>query len=280
MNPICFYHSADLDGICSGAIAKKFIPDVELVGYDYGKPFPWERIRNRHVYMIDVSLPSDGMRRILDESSQFCWIDHHKSAIEECKEARLRIAGDQQIGKAGCELAWKWFTSQETPLAVHLLGRYDVWDHSDERTLPFQYGARLAIKNGVEDDSWYGKGGLLDPSEDVVVYDILGKGGLILEYQINENAKAAKTCAFDAELDGLKLIAANKPMSNSQLFDSVWDPEKYHAMCLFYLNKRGQWKISLYTTREDVDVSQIAKARGGGGHQKAAGFIADLVPLR
>jgi phosphoesterase RecJ-like protein len=34
----------------------------------------------------------------------------------------------------------------------------------------------------------------------------------------------------------------------------------------------GQLKGSLRTTRDDVDVSAIAKSYGGGGHKKAAGF--------
>jgi nanoRNase/pAp phosphatase (c-di-AMP/oligoRNAs hydrolase) len=32
------------------------------------------------------------------------------------------------------------------------------------------------------------------------------------------------------------------------------------------------WTVSLYTTKEHIDVSQIAKKRGGGGHKQAAGF--------
>jgi phosphoesterase RecJ-like protein len=34
----------------------------------------------------------------------------------------------------------------------------------------------------------------------------------------------------------------------------------------------GKWKGSFRTTRDDVDVARIAKALGGGGHKKAAGF--------
>ena len=37
MKPICFYHKADLDGVCSGAIVKHFVPDCELYGFDYGE---------------------------------------------------------------------------------------------------------------------------------------------------------------------------------------------------------------------------------------------------
>jgi bifunctional oligoribonuclease and PAP phosphatase NrnA len=36
--------------------------------------------------------------------------------------------------------------------------------------------------------------------------------------------------------------------------------------------RRGEHKVSLRATDDDVDVSAIARARGGGGHRRAAGF--------
>jgi len=33
---VCFYHSADLDGHCSGAIVRKVFPQAQLVGANYG----------------------------------------------------------------------------------------------------------------------------------------------------------------------------------------------------------------------------------------------------
>jgi phosphoesterase RecJ-like protein len=40
--------------------------------------------------------------------------------------------------------------------------------------------------------------------------------------------------------------------------------------------RRGQRKVSLRATDEDVDVSVIARAQGGGGHRRAAGFSTAL----
>ncbi|HEX3433094.1 MAG TPA: DHH family phosphoesterase [Solirubrobacteraceae bacterium] len=40
--------------------------------------------------------------------------------------------------------------------------------------------------------------------------------------------------------------------------------------------RRGQRKVSLRATDEDVDVSLIARAQGGGGHRRAAGFSSPL----
>src|SRR5207302_3386039 len=46
----------------------------------------------------------------------------------------------------------------------------------------------------------------------------------------------------------------------------------------------GQHKVSLRATDDDVDVSVIARAQGGGGHRRAAGFITamrldELIPF-
>jgi phosphoesterase RecJ-like protein len=40
--------------------------------------------------------------------------------------------------------------------------------------------------------------------------------------------------------------------------------------------RKGQHKVSLRATDDDVDVSAIARAQGGGGHRRAAGFTTPL----
>jgi phosphoesterase RecJ-like protein len=42
--------------------------------------------------------------------------------------------------------------------------------------------------------------------------------------------------------------------------------------------RKGQHKVSLRATDDDVDVSIIARAQGGGGHHRAAGFSTTLEP--
>ena len=42
--------------------------------------------------------------------------------------------------------------------------------------------------------------------------------------------------------------------------------------------RKGQHKVSLRATDDDVDVSVIARAQGGGGHRRAAGFSTTLEP--
>jgi hypothetical protein len=51
---VVIYHRADFDGIFCREIAKKFLPEAELIGWDYGDPlipFPQEG----SVYVLDLS---------------------------------------------------------------------------------------------------------------------------------------------------------------------------------------------------------------------------------
>ncbi|MBI2990475.1 MAG: bifunctional oligoribonuclease/PAP phosphatase NrnA [Candidatus Magasanikbacteria bacterium] len=50
------------------------------------------------------------------------------------------------------------------------------------------------------------------------------------------------------------------------------DLNEGHASLIFKEKKGGAVKGSLRTTKDNVDVSMIAKAFGGGGHKKASGF--------
>jgi oligoribonuclease NrnB/cAMP/cGMP phosphodiesterase (DHH superfamily) len=139
----CFYHSSDLDGICSAAIVKYRYPECELIAidYDYNHHIFDSVSVGETVFMVDFSALSEHMR-YLKYHTDFIWIDHHKTAIEKCSKLEP-IAGIREIGKAACELTWEYlFPNKTMPEAVRLLGRYDVWDHSDPNTLPWQYGMR------------------------------------------------------------------------------------------------------------------------------------------
>ncbi len=270
---ICFYHSADLDGHCSGAIVKHKYPDCELYGIDYGDEFPWDKVKDQNVIMVDFSLqPFSDMIRLNQEAKTLDWIDHHISAIkdyEECGDIFPSFLDDK---KAACELTWEYLLGRATlPYVVTLLGRYDVWDHIID-VLPFQYGVRLYKTDPAWDmENW------LDWFN-CFPHKILDKGKTILKYVEQDNEKYVKFSSFEVNLHNFKCIVINRMMTNSQMFDSVWDPEKYDVMLTFGY-KKNQWTVSLYTDKEGVDVSEIAKKFGGGGHKQAAGFQCSSLPF-
>jgi len=284
---ICIYHNRDMDGFCSGAIVRKKYPEAVMIGYDYGEKFPWERIENNGpVIMVDVSLPIEEMRRlaVLCAPDGLTWIDHHKSAIEtydkfcvDSGESRTNrfLTPVLQIGVGACELAWNYlFMGKEIPLAVQLLSEYDVFSgQSDDvesrwmkEVLPFQYGIRLRCNSlktfpavGVFDEDAWG----LD--------EIIAEGCIVLKYQKQYAELLCRGGAFECELLEHSAICLNGGYLNSLAFDSVYDEVKHDIMVLFF-RESERWKVSLYTKKDWIDVSEIAKHFGGGGHKKAAGF--------
>ncbi len=82
--------------------------------------------------------------------------------------------------------------------------------------------------------------------------------------------------SFETTFKGLRAIVINKPISNSKVFDSVWDESKHDIMIIFGC-KPGSFKYSLYSTKDNVDCSDIARLFGGDGHKGAAGFHSDML---
>ena len=292
----CFFHSADLDGHCSGAIVKHFNPECELIPINYGQDFPWDKIApEEKVFMVDFSLqPFEGMKQ-LAAISDLVWIDHHQTAIDDYVNSGLSISGIQRSGIGACELSWEYFSRDPWPFAVQLLAEYDVWNHTDERTLPFQYGLRMQDTFPTSESAmnlWK----LLFHSEEVV-NALIGAGKTIIEYETQTNAKFCKSYSFETimptypmALAGpspadvpftLRGICINKGFTNSKVFDSVYDPAKHDLMitfCRLPLPKK-QWTVSLYSDKSEVDCGAIAKSFGGGGHKGAAGFQCDDLPF-
>jgi nanoRNase/pAp phosphatase (c-di-AMP/oligoRNAs hydrolase) len=58
---------------------------------------------------------------------------------------------------------------------------------------------------------------------------------------------------------------------SSETCRSIYNPDKHDIMIGFILIG-NKWSVSLRSAKEEVDVSLIAKRKGGGGHKGAAGF--------
>lgn len=285
---IGIYHSKDLDGYCSGAIMRHKYPDIKLIGMDYGQP-PFANPNHEEVIICDMSFPMEIMEQISKEANgKLLWIDHHISAINDfnkyCEGKEPFCEAVLDTKHAACELAWlRLFPDKDMPPVVEFLGVYDTWrtDHKvnywDFVIMPFQYGMRQICSTpetfpmNLFSVYYYIAGGDSSASP---INVILRRGEIILDYQKQQNEKACKFCAFETEFEGLRAICLNSGGANSQLFASVYDESKHDIMIPFVFTGKG-WTYSLYTTKENIDCSVLAKKYGGGGHKKAAGFKTD-----
>lgn len=280
MKKLILFHRADLDGQCSGAIAKLANEGAELFGIDYGDEIPWEKIKGAHVIMVDFSLqPWSEMERLGREAERVTWIDHHVTAIELWEGAKNTIDGiwdvHHQEDMAACELAWRYYygRAETPPLAVTYLGRYDVWDLGyDADVLPFQMGMRINDwdpRNDTSMSSWID---LLTPDDEGEedVRNLVIRGGYILEYQSQCNERLMSK-SFVHTWKGLRFLTVNAGGINSMAFESAFKPEEHDAVMSFFFTGK-HWTFSMYSPDQKHDLSVLAQEMGGGGHAHACGF--------
>jgi oligoribonuclease NrnB/cAMP/cGMP phosphodiesterase (DHH superfamily) len=276
---IIIHHSKDLDGYSSGAICKLKYPDATLIGWDYKDPIPWNDIPwNEPVIMIDVTFPMETMLKLSSKTDgQLTVIDHHISfkkdfdaAPNEWEKSRINYIYEPDV--AACEIGWKYlFPDKPIPYAITLLGRYDTWRQNEgdweNETLPFQYAMRTYCTSAETFDK-----SLLTLSDTkTIINSLKNEGRAILNYQEQQDMLACQRSAFEAIVSERPAICLNTRAFSSNTMKSVYDPSKHDLMVGFEYTGT-KWSVSLRSDKPDVDVSIIAKSKGGGGHKAAAGF--------
>lgn len=290
MNVHCFYHRADLDGHCSGAIVRHWCGEWDHTftphGVNYGDNVDWLGGAGPDALAVicDFTPEGPGAPDILlamqcAYGKGLVWIDHHKTALEAVGDAGKAFDGQRDSGTAACVLTWLHFMNhQRTPIAVGWLGRYDVFDRSEHEQwekviLPFQYGMKLYRTNpdGTDEPGLWDR--LLCAPETRHVSGplrIVEKGETCLAFERANNARTAKSAAYDCTFEGLLCCAANA-RGNSLVLDAAKRPE--HKMLVLWYFSGGKWIFRLFENgHDDVDCGEIAKRYGGGGHKGAAGF--------
>ena len=74
-------------------------------------------------------------------------------------------------------------------------------------------------------------------------------------------------------------MACNRLQVGSQLFDSVFDPQKHDVMIAFGWDG-NKWNVSLRSAKNGPDVSVLAKKYKGGGHVHSSGFQCQELPFK
>ena len=291
---ICVFHRTDFDGKCAGAIVKHRFPDCEMYGIDYADEFDFNRTTGHDVIMVDFSLENENQTRILALTSRnLTWIDHHKTSLGIEEKFDLKnVPGIRQVSTnpkdpkgenssnriSGCELTWKYFFPDRLlPYTVHLLGRYDIWDKSNlmiwnQEILPFQYGMRL--KHAEPDDQEFWKPHFTTDETSLLIHDTIKEGKAALAYDENLSERISKGLWFPIEFEGFKFQAINRSHANSHSAKSIWNPEEYDAI-MYFCRGPNVWRITMFTDKQGIDLTPVAKKFGGGGHSQACGFTTD-----
>ena len=279
------YHKADLDWLfwawaCWLPHQDDIIIAVPMQYWDE-LPCPLEDMTGHRVYIVDFSLPTEQME-YLNTNADLYWFDHHISAIRD--NEHLEIKGKRDTKMAWCRLAFHYHPEWDgTVWASHndvidLISNYDIRNNTDKEKreneiLPFQYGMRLEVWLDLDKVIDF-----MDSQFDVSLVRMKWK--VIMDNNKIQRENWMKKSG-DVEIDWLKWLALLWPAGwSSQIFESKRDNKKYDMMVYITYNlTKREYSVSLYSDREDVDCSVVAKKFGGGGHKWASWFVCNSLPF-
>jgi oligoribonuclease NrnB/cAMP/cGMP phosphodiesterase (DHH superfamily) len=270
---ICIYHGGCDDGFgAAWAVWKKW-PDVQFVPGVYGKEPP--DVTGKNVLMVDFSYK----RPVIEAMAKAAWsltiLDHHKTAqadlldmeawaaMEDCN---VKVVFD--MDQSGAALAWDYChgpidNKLKRPWMIDMIEDRDLWrfKHGDETR---QFSAALRTYP-MDFDVW---------QEISCRPEKLVEEGKVILRAHQANIQKFMADVFWEKIGGHSVPCCNVPYHYAS--DTAHEllqrfPDAPFAASWF---KRGDglFQASLRSEDRRLDVSEIAKKYGGGGHRNAAGF--------
>ncbi len=218
------------------------------------------------VVMVDFCTGREQLLRLKEQAASLLVLDHHKTAEAACAGLDFCIFDMEQ---SGAGLAWRHFhPDAPEPWWVSYAEDHDLWRFK----LP-QSKAVNSFLAGLPMESFEAwEANLPDLAEHAA-----DRGHAVLGYidrYVGEMAKQARVIAFA----GHDVPIVNAPYINtSELVGHLAQTAPFAVG--WFQRGDGKYQISLRSRGADgVDVSEVAKAHGGGGHRGAAGFACDALP--
>lgn len=263
MKPLCIYHGNCADGFgAAWAVRKALGDDVEFFAGTYQQDGP--DVTDRDVFLVDFSYKSSVLKIMAQKANSVTVIDHHKTAEEDLRPLIDEgiVGGIFDMSKSGAMLAWEWFHPEKEPptLIRHIQDR-DLWQFK----LPGTREIQAALFSYPYDfEVW----------DALMIMDLeqLHSGGCAIERKhfkdIEELLPATQRRMIIA---GHNVPVANLPYIHSSDAGHQMAIGEPFAAC--YMDGPDGRTYSLRSSEDGIDVSDIAKMFGGGGHAKAAGFF-------
>lgn len=261
--PLVLYHAGCPDGFGSAwAFYQKYGDKAEYRPVRYGDDYP--TVTGRTVFIVDFSYPRTILEKMEESASSLVVIDHHKTA-EEALSGLDYCHFD--MTHSGAYLAWKYlFGEDNVPLLIRYIEDRDLWKwelEGSEEILSFVDSYKKTF------DNWDELHRRLNKEYDEAWCEVYESGRAILRYK-NSIIKPILKRAYRLRMGGKDVLTVNSSVFQSELGSLLSESEPCAAV--YYWNGR-EFIFSLRSNESGVDVSEIAKKYGGGGHRNAAGFI-------
>lgn len=208
------------------------------------------------VYLLDFSYSRDTVVAMHERVRELHVLDHHQTAAKELEGLDYAIFDNE---KSGAVLAWQHFHPEEpVPELLRYVMDKDLWLFELPRSREVSAGLSA---QPFDFELW----SALD------VETLADEGALVLRYQsvvIDTICRQAR----EIELAGYRVPAVNATMLGSEVGAELLARHPGAPFVVIYFDRgdgKRQWSLR---SREDFDVSAVARRFQNGGHRQAAGF--------
>lgn len=261
--PLVIYHSNCADGFGAAWVFKRHSGmDLDFHPGVYSEAPP--DVAGRDVYLVDFSYKRDVVKRMAESAARIVLIDHHKTAAEDLlpliEDDTIRALVDME--HSGAMLAWKFFynTTENAPQLLRHIEDRDLWRFA----LPMTREIQSNLFSHPYDFEVWDELMAMDPQR------LAAEGAAISRKHMKDVHELLGATKHRRIIGGFNVPAANLPyLYASDAAHIMAGNGEFFAACYFDTPTHR-----VYSLRGNgaVDVSDIAKAYGGGGHPNAAGF--------
>lgn len=264
-NPVIIYHGDCPDGFGAAWAAWKKFGDTALYIPVQHRSMPPAEIEGRDVFTIDYAYPAEVVEKeILPKAKSLTIIDHHVTAQGAVALAPGSVFDNDH---SGAYLSWTYFHPGEpVPKLISYVEEGDLWKVS----LPFSKEVNHVLN--LRDFGFEEWSKLAQKLENPASFEeIVAQGTLLAEKMRKLVAKIVDN-AEEIEFEGHKCLLANSPFYVSEVGAALVG--KLPPMGIIWSRRKKRVVVSL---RGDgtIDLTEIAKRYGGGGHRNAAAFSWD-----
>lgn len=278
---VVFHNDADGWGAAYAAW-RRFGDAAAYYPHDIGDEWP---VMGFHKELWIMELPPEhwmGAQAVVDADAVHV-VDHHASA-QAALDAWPRSPGRRvyfDVTQAACMLAWKTLHPMtKAPELLRYIEDRDLWkwEMPDSKVMNMGFShvlegmARQPVNEILERihalvDAW---------SWDVAIADWRNQYQALVDH-IEQVARRTAAKAVAVRIGGADAMAVNCPLYQSEVGHEILEewPMVDVAAC-YWTRPDGRVQWSLRSRPESVDVGELCKTLGGGGHPCAAGFIAPV----
>lgn len=264
MKPLVIYHGNCADGFSAAwCFWRKYRDEVEYLAGVYQQPPP--DVDGRCVYLVDFSYKRPVVLRMLEQASHITLIDHHKTAIEDLDGIESdKFSTFCDLNRSGATLAWDFlFPGESRPILLGHIEDRDLWRFK-------LAGTREIQANVFSYEYTFENWDRLMSADQAELMTLTAAGAAIERKHHKDIAELVGVCKRRMVIGGHDVPVASLPYT--LVSDAAHLMAQGEAFAACYWDTPDGRSFGLRSSDDGVDVSDIAKGYGGGGHAKAAGF--------